>query len=81
LGQNAGRIEPGCRADLVELDMNHPLLGNRSGDAVVDTWLFAGGAAMVRTVWVGGVRCVAEGKHVRRDELLESFRKTMKELS
>ncbi|HLF31673.1 MAG TPA: formimidoylglutamate deiminase [Xanthomonadales bacterium] len=81
LGQNIGRIAPGCRADLVELDLNHPLLGSRSGDAIVDTWLFAGGNAMVRTVWVGGVRCVAGGRHVRRDELLESFRRTMKELS
>lgn len=80
LGQAVGRIEAGYRADLVELDSNHPLLAGRCGDEMVDTWLFAGGASMVRSVWVGGSLCVAEGKHLNRDALEGPFRRTMKDL-
>jgi len=81
LGQNTGRIERGARADLIELDPDHPLLTGRSGDRILDGWLFAGGNSMVRTVWVGGVRCVDKGRHVPRSELREPFRRVMGELA
>jgi formimidoylglutamate deiminase len=80
LAQPVGRIEPGVRADLVELDACHPLLAGRSGDAILDSWIFAGGAAMVRSVWVAGRRQVRDGRHVRRSELEGPFRKAMGEL-
>lgn len=81
LGQPAGRIEPGLRADLVELDANHPLLQARSGDAILDTWIFAGGGDMVRSVWVAGVRLVDQGRHRRRGALEGPFRKALEQLS
>jgi len=80
LAQQTGKIAPGCRADLVELDTGHPLLEGRSNDAIIDTWVFAGGSAMVRSVWVAGNRLVAQGRHVRKAELEAPFRRAMKEL-
>ena len=81
VGQPVGRIEPGCRADLLELDPDHPLLQGRINDALVDTWLFAGDSSMVRSVWVGGTRQVTEGRHVNKSATEEAFRQTMKELA
>ncbi len=80
-GQPVGRIEPGYRADLVELDMNHALLADRCNDSIVDTWLFAGGSSMVRSVWVGGRKLVADGRHVNKDCIDGPFRQAMKELA
>jgi len=79
-GQPVGSIESGARADLVELDMNHPLLEGRERDAIVDTWLFAGGPSMVRSVWVAGDLVVAEGRHVGKSNFEAPFRRAMKAL-
>ena len=81
LGQPVGRIEAGCRADLVELDSRHVLLEGRQKDALLDSWIFAGGQTMVRSVWVGGELRVAEGRHLAREELASPFRRAMKELA
>lgn len=80
LGQPVGRIEAGCRADLVELDSRHPLLDGRCHDSVLDTWLFAGGSAMVRSVWVAGVQRVSEGRHKGRERIESSGRRAMQAL-
>ena len=74
LAQNTGKIEPGCRADFVELNANHPLLEGREQDAVLDSWIFAGGPELVRSVWVAGRLCVEEGVHVRKEALKVPFR-------
>jgi len=81
IAQNSGVIRPGCRADLVELDMDHPLLEGRSNDSIVDTWLFAGGSSMVRSVWVGGRLVVAAGRHVNKSHFEGPFRRAMRELA
>lgn len=81
LGQPVGRIEAGCRADLVELDSRHVLLAGRQKDALLDSWIFAGGQTMVRSVWVGGELRVEEGRHRAKDELAKPFRRAMKELA
>ncbi len=62
LGQPMGRLEVGQRADLVELDTEHPVLVGRQGDRLLDSWLFAGDARQVRSVHVGGVCRVREGR-------------------
>ncbi len=63
-GRPVGRIAPGFRADLVHLDGEHPLLAGRTGDAVLDTLVFAGGSGgFVRDVMVGGLWRVRGGFH------------------
>jgi len=80
LGQNTGMIKQGCRADLVELDESHPLLLARKDDEILDSLVFAGGADMVKSVFVAAKQCVFDGKHVREDELRKGFSSAMKAL-
>lgn len=80
MGQNVGRIEPGFRADLVELDRDHLFLAGRREDQLLDSWILAGDQTMIRSVWVGGQKQVANGKHLAREKLQLAFRKAMLEL-
>lgn len=74
LAQPVGAIRPGLRADLVELDPDAvPLLGHRP-PTVLDGWIFATGAPVVRNVMVGGTWIVRDGHHAREREVLERFR-------
>ena len=74
LGQTVGKIQAGYRADLLELDDQGLLLEGLEGDELMDCWLFAGGSAMIRTVWVGGRPLVVAGRHIRRDRIEQRFR-------
>lgn len=80
LAQKIGRVEKGFRADLLELDQEHPMLAGRSGDSLLDSWILAGEKSMIRKVWVGGQMRVDEGRHVAREKLEPEFRKVMQDL-
>ncbi|HYH22830.1 MAG TPA: formimidoylglutamate deiminase [Azospirillum sp.] len=81
LGLPAGRIAAGARADLVVLDGGHPLLAGMRGDAVLDRWLFAGDARMVRDVMAGGVWRVRDGHHAGEAEAARGFVEAMRALT
>ena len=81
MGRKAGQIAPGYLADLVALDGSAPDLIGRSGDQILDTWIFAAGDGLVRDVWSAGRHMVRDGRHVARDQILGSYRKCMKRLS
>lgn len=72
-GQPVGRLEPGYRADLLELDSRHELLAGRQGDDVLDSFIFAGDQSMINSVWVAGQRLVHQGQHAREDEFRARF--------
>ncbi|MES5484161.1 formimidoylglutamate deiminase [Bradyrhizobium sp. INPA03-11B] len=76
---NAGLV-PGARADVVSLDTTHPSLAGRSGDAVLDGWLFAAGSDAIDCVWAGGDRVVAGGRHRLRDKARERFNASVRRL-
>lgn len=76
LRADTGRIEPGADADLVSLDENHPTLAGKSGDAVLDAWIFAGAAA-VDCVWARGKKRVEGGRHHLREAVAARYRRTM----
>ncbi|MFN4163789.1 MAG: formimidoylglutamate deiminase [Ferrovibrio sp.] len=81
LGQPMGRIAVGQRADFVLLDGETPTLAARHGDAVLDSWIFAGQRRpMIREVWVGGRRVVEQGRHVRAGEFAARYRQTLRRL-
>ena len=80
LGLASSAIAPGRTADIVILDDVHPALAGRSGDAVLDFWIFAAGDGVVRDVYAGGSHVVAAGRHIHREVLLERFRATMHRL-
>lgn len=65
---------PGAAANIVSLDADHPTLAQRSGDAILDSWIFAGAAALVDTVWCHGRRVVSRGRHVNRDAIESRYR-------
>ena len=80
LGRPLGRIEPGCRADLVRLDTDHPLLVGRADALLLDALVFSGNASPIRDVMVGGAWRVRDGRHHARDEVVAAFRTTMRRI-
>jgi formiminoglutamate deiminase len=80
LAQNTGAIAVGRRADIVTLDAGHPALVGRSGDALLDGWIFAARTAPVDTVRVGGRLVVEGGRHVAGEAVARRFERTMRGL-
>jgi formimidoylglutamate deiminase len=79
-GRKIGKIAPGYRADLVTLDADHPSLVARSGEAAIDSAIFASSHLPVREVRVGGVRVVEQGRHVARERIAQRFGAAMRQL-
>lgn len=79
LGVESG-IAVGTSADFVSLDADHPTLAGKSGDALLDAWIFANGGG-VDSVWVNGRKLVEAGCHRHRDTVRQKFRAAMMELS
>ena len=79
-GHNSGGIEVGKRADLVMLDAEHPLLCERHGDDLIDSWIFSGNENAVCDVYVGGRRVVHNGAHADEEAINSAFRATLREL-
>lgn len=80
LGAGPSQIAAGAPADFVSLDGNHPSLTGKTGDAVLDAWIFANGSK-VDCVWVHGKKQVSGGRHARRDAVATRFRKVMADLA
>jgi formimidoylglutamate deiminase len=77
----AGAIAPGYRCDVTVLDAGHPLLAGRSGDAVLDTWIFSGGNALVKDVFVAGRHVVKDRHHIHEETIAENFRAALRRLA
>jgi len=77
LGRPIGRIEAGARADLVVLDATAPALHGRSGGALADSLIFAGGSKLVRDVMIGGRWCVRERRHAAEQRITDAYRRAM----
>jgi formiminoglutamate deiminase len=75
---DAGRIEPGARADLVTVSLAGVRLAGTGPENALDAVVFAAGAADVRHVLADGRELVSHGRHVRIDvpkELQDAIRK------
>lgn len=73
-------IAAGVCADLISLDPDHPSLAGKTGDAILDAWIFANGAR-VDCVWAHGKKRVEGGRHLLRDAVAGRFRRVMSELT
>lgn len=73
LGTQAG-LSIGAPADLLELDTRHPALLDRTGDALLDSWLFAARNGALRGVWRNGRQLVRDGQHVNREAISMRYR-------
>ncbi len=72
-GRASGAIAAGLWADLLALDDLGPDGQGRSGDALLDTWIFARDDRAVRDVWAAGRHMVRDGVHVRREEIVRPY--------
>jgi cytosine/adenosine deaminase-related metal-dependent hydrolase len=64
---DAGRIEPGALGDLVTVDPGSVRLAGTAAENAVEAAVFAGSAADVSSVIVGGRPIVSEGRHLEVD--------------
>ncbi|HWK67563.1 MAG TPA: formimidoylglutamate deiminase [Rhizobiaceae bacterium] len=80
LGNGQSEIGFGQSADFVSLDLERPSFAGKTGDAVIDAWVFADGKA-IDCVWVRGKKLVEGGRHHLRDRIAERYRSVMRNLA
>jgi len=73
-------LAPGQSADLFSLDRSHPALTGRSGDALLDSWIFATRSDAIDRVWRRGRCVVRNGRHVAREGIARRFAGTVQRL-
>jgi len=74
MGVRGAGIAAGAAADFFSLDANSPTLASRSEDAVLDSFIFAGGRECIEGVWRGGRRVVTQGRHHAREAIAARYR-------
>jgi len=74
LAQPIGAIAPGCRADLVVLDPDDPVLASQAAEDSLDAAIFGAVAPPVRDVLVGGRWVVRDGHHPAEEAVLARYR-------
>lgn len=80
LSRRSGCIEVGALADLVALDDRHYALSGLERHQVIDAWVFGCGDDIVTNVWSAGRHVVADGMHIRRDDIIADFKRTITRL-
>lgn len=76
----ASGIAVGLPADIVSLDLDHPSLAHRQGDAITDSFVFAAGRAAIDCVWRHGDKLVSEGRHRLRDRVVRDYTQVLERL-
>lgn len=79
LGVEAAGLALGASADFVTLDTDNSDVAGRTGDAILDAFVFAGGRP-VKDVWRAGRQVVADGRHVERTRVAARYRRTVERL-
>ncbi len=77
LGMATSGLVEGAPADIVSLDAKHVALAGRSGDAILDSWIFAARESLIDCVWTRGVKRVSGRCHRNRDAVASRFRETL----
>lgn len=73
-----GKLQKGYRADFLVLNADSTSLFQRSGDMLLDSFVFvASGADSIREVYVGGKRVVSDSRHAGEEQAQRQFRRTM----
>ncbi len=72
--RHSGKIAPGFWADLVALDTNNYQLDGLHADTVIDAWIFAARERLISDVWSAGRHVVKNGRHIKRESILKSYR-------
>jgi formimidoylglutamate deiminase len=77
LGLGTAGIAVGAPADFVVLDAGHIAFAGRSGDAVLDSWVFGPSTGAIAEVYVSGRRVVEGGRHIARPAVEARARKVL----
>ena len=80
LGASRGLVE-GEPANIVALDCKSEILAGRRDDQLLDSLIFAGSNALIRTVWRGGRMLVRHGRHIHKEEIVSRYRKSIARLN
>jgi formimidoylglutamate deiminase len=81
IGQPAGAIQVGRRADWLVLDDTHPSMAGAAPDTALDHLLFAGGDAAIRDVMVAGRWVIKDRRHAAEDDVRPIFAALMGRLA
>lgn len=79
-GRQAGAIAPGLIADLAALDDHAISLAGRTGDALLDSWIFASDDRIITDVWSAGRHLVKDGRHTAREAITAGYRRVAERL-
>lgn len=79
-GSAAPGLVPGASFDIVTLAARHPALLERSGDELIDSWVFAAGRAAIDCVWRAGAKVVDGGRHRDRDAIVARYGRALQQL-
>jgi formiminoglutamate deiminase len=80
LGMAKSGLAEGAFADIVSLDAGNVALAGRAGDAILDSWIFGTGRALVDCVWARGSKVVKDGRHHSRETVALRFRRAIEGL-
>ena len=80
LGSISG-LAVGNPADLVTLDKDHPGFMEKSGDDLLDAYVFAAGGRAIDCVWRHGKKVVKDGRHIAREAILATYRRTLQKIA
>ena len=80
LGRPIGRLEKGCRADLLVLDPECPALAVGRPETLLDAVVFSGNRNPVKDVMVGGRWVVRDRRHEAEDAVLAAYRQATEQL-
>jgi formimidoylglutamate deiminase len=77
----AAGLVVGQSADLFTLSPTHAALVGRSGDALLDSWIFGSRSGAIDCVWRRGRCVVRNGRHVSRDAIEARFGAAVRRLA
>jgi formimidoylglutamate deiminase len=73
-GRTSGSLRVGAWADLLALDYDAEALAGRSGDVLLDRFIFTADDRCVTDVWAAGRHQVRNGRHIEHDAITRRYR-------
>lgn len=73
-------LAPGCFADFLTLNVDHPSLVGRREDELLDSWIFAGGRSAIDCVWRAGRQVVSAGRHLQHERITRRYCEVLRRL-
>ena len=74
-------LTPGYRADFIVLDKKHPVLFGRTGNTIIDSWVFTGVRELISDVFVAGKHLIRDHHHIHQEYIESRYRETIKSLA